>query len=407
MASNLSFQPLLFGGDINVYSVARAFHEAYGVKSIAYGKFHTFPCAFSAIIDYRTCPENEEDEVFLQHVNEVCAQLPDKTVLVIGCGDSYVQLAARYKDQMPANAIAPYIPGDLLDHLINKEYFYKLCDQHGIDHPATVIYDKSMGHDFDLPWGPPYIAKPADGVAYWQHEFEGIKKVYICQSRQELLDALDAVYAAGYPDHMILQEFIPGDDTYMRVLTNYSDRNAQVKLMCLGHVLLEEHSPHGIGNHAVIITEHDEALCLKIKALLESLHYVGFSNFDIKYDSRDGKYKLFEINCRQGRSNYYVTGAGYNIAKLLVEDLVEQKELPFVITENESLWRMVPKAVAFKFVPKSYHPRMKALLKKRAATHSLEYSRDFGPQRFWRVWKTHIGNMVRFNRHNKVPEENL
>ena len=364
-------------------------------------------CAFSAIIDYRTCPENEEDKVFLQHVNEVCAQLPDKTVLVIGCGDSYVQLAARYKDQMPANAIAPYIPGDLLDHLINKEYFYKLCDRHGIDHPATVIYDKSMGHDFDLPWDPPYIAKPADGVAYWQHEFEGIKKVYICQSRQELLDALDAVYAAGYPDHMILQEFIPGDDTYMRVLTNYSDRNAQVKLMCLGHVLLEEHSPHGIGNHAVIITEHDEALCLKIKALLESLHYVGFSNFDIKYDSRDGKYKLFEINCRQGRSNYYVTGAGYNIAKLLVEDLVEHKELPFVITENESLWRMVPKAVAFKFVPKSYHPRMKALLKKGAATHSLEYSRDFGPQRFWRVWKTHIGNMVRFNRHNKVPEENL
>ena len=28
-----SFQPLLFGGDINVYSVARAFHEAYGAVS--------------------------------------------------------------------------------------------------------------------------------------------------------------------------------------------------------------------------------------------------------------------------------------------------------------------------------------------------------------------------------------
>ena len=36
----------------------------------------------------------------------------------------------------------------------------------------------------------------------------------------------------------------------MRVLTNYSDRNGKVKFMCLGHVLLEEHSPHGIGNHA-------------------------------------------------------------------------------------------------------------------------------------------------------------
>ena len=70
-----------------------------------------------------------------------------------------------------------------------------------------------------------------------------LAKVYVCQSWEELLTALDQVYAAGYPDHMVLQEFIPGDDTYMRVLTNYSDRNGQVKLMCLGHVLLEEHSP--------------------------------------------------------------------------------------------------------------------------------------------------------------------
>ena len=313
-------------------------------------------------------------------------------------------LCARLKDQFPRNVVAPYIDGALLDRLINKEHFYELCDQHGIDHPATFIYDGSMGHDFTLPFGPPYVAKPADSVAYWEHEFEGVKKVFICQTWEELLHALDLVYASGYPDHMVIQEFIPGDDTYMRVMTNYSDRSGQVKLMCLGHVLLEEHSPHGIGNHAVIITEYDEALSLKIKQLLEELHYTGFSNFDIKYDSRDGKYKLFEINCRQGRSNYYVTGAGYNIAKLLVEDRIEHRELPFVITKNHALWRMVPKKVAFKFIPKAYHPQMKALIRAGASTHSLEYHRDYTPARIGRVWKTHIGNMVRFDRHNKVPE---
>ena len=401
---SVNFQPLLFGGDINVYSVARAFHEAYGVKAVCFGKYPSFPCNESAIIDYRVCPKNEDADTFRKNVQDVAAEFADKTVILMGCGDSYVQLAARYKNEFPANVIAPYIDGELLDFLINKEKFYQLCDEHGIDHPATFIYDKSMGHDFTLPWGAPYIAKPADSVAYWACNEPKLKKVYVCQSRDELLEALDEVYAAGYQDHMILQEFIPGDDSYMRVLTNYSDRNARVTMMCLGHVLMEEHSPHGIGNHAVIITEHDEPLALKIKQLLEDLNYTGFSNFDIKYDSRDGKYKLFEINCRQGRSNYYVTGAGYNIAKLLVEDRLEGKELPFLITKNESLWRMVPKNVAFKFVPKSYHKKMKQLLRAGAGTHSLEYTKDYTPNRFWRVGKSQIGHMIRFNKYNKVPE---
>ena len=92
---DISFQPLLFGGDINVYSVARAFHEAYGVKSIAFGKFAaTFPCAYSAIIDYRPCLENEDPDVFLQNVKNVAGECSGKTVLVIGCGESRLPLRA-------------------------------------------------------------------------------------------------------------------------------------------------------------------------------------------------------------------------------------------------------------------------------------------------------------------------
>ena len=405
MNQSLTFQPLLFGGDINVYSVARAFHEAYGVKSVAFGKYPSFPCHGSAVIDYRVCPDNESDEAFLRNARAVAEEFSDKTVLLMGCGDSYVQLAARYRDQLPANVVAPYIEESLLNTLINKEKFYQLCDEHHIGHPATFIYDKSMGHDFTLPWGAPYIAKPADSVAYWACGDPSLNKVYVCQSWEELLAALDKVYAAGYRDHMVLQEFIPGDDSYMRVLTNYSDRNGKVTMMCLGHVLLEEHSPHGIGNHAVIITEEDQALELKIKDLLESLHYTGFSNFDIKYDSRDGKYKAFEINCRQGRSNYYVTGSGHNIAKLVVEDRLEHQDKELEITKNRFLWRMIPRNLAFKFTPKKYHQEMRTLIRAGADAHSLVYEKDASLKRRLRVMKNSLGNMKRFNKYCKVPED--
>ena len=394
-----NFQPLLFGGDINVYSVARAFHEAYGVKSVCFGKFASGPAYGSDIIDYRVCAKNEDPETFRQNVAAVAAEFADKTVLVMGCGDSYVKLAAENKESFPANCIAPYIAGDTIGKLNNKEYFYELCDQFGIDHPGTFVYRKEMGHDFELPFQAPYICKPSNGVAYWEHPFEGNEKVFTCPDRKNLEEVLDKVYAAGYPDTMIIQDFVPGDDSNMRVLTCYSDRNAQVKLMCLGHVLLEEHTPHGIGNHAVILTEVNREICEKVKAFLEEMHYVGFSNFDIKYDTRDGKYKFFEINCRQGRSNYYVTGAGYNIAKLLVEDRVEGKDLPFVLADNPSLWRVVPRKVAYDFIVSDYHAEMKARIREGREVTPLFYDKDKAFGRTLRMKKNLLGHFKKFKQY--------
>ena len=77
---------------------------------------------------------------------------------------------------------------------------------------------------------------------YWEYPFQSQKKVYKLDTREELEETLKQIYDAGYTDSVVLQEFINGDDTYMRVLTNYSDKNGKVKLMALGHVLLEEHT---------------------------------------------------------------------------------------------------------------------------------------------------------------------
>ena len=371
-----SFVPLLMGADINVYSMARAFHEAYGVKTIAYGLYPSGPCYGSAIIDYRVSENNASPEKVLENARHVAAEFPDKTILLLGCGDDYLTAISANLGKYPDNVAAPYVPLEQMQTLIHKARFYELCEKYGIDYPKTVVYTKDMGHDFTLPFDGPFAVKPAESATYWDHPFDTQRKGYIAQTRAEVEQILDDVYAHGYEDAMIIQDFIPGGDENMRVLTCYSDGEGKVRLMCLGHVLLEEHTRHGVGNHAVIITEPNEELYETFGHFLEEIHFVGFSNFDIKYDPRDGKFKAFEINCRQGRSNYYVTGAGYNLAKFLVEDRVEHKPCELVKTRNHHLWMAIPRKVAYDYIPRRFHGEMKALEKAGAYVNPLWYGAD-------------------------------
>lgn len=84
------FIPLLFAGDINVYSVARAFHEAYGIKPYVFGKYATGPCADTSIMQYAARKGIDEQDTFLSVVVRFASEHANQKILVIGCGDSYV-----------------------------------------------------------------------------------------------------------------------------------------------------------------------------------------------------------------------------------------------------------------------------------------------------------------------------
>lgn len=371
------FMGVLLGSDINTYSMARAFHEAYGIKTKVMGKFYTGPSYQSKIVDFYARPDIDQKKVFVNVLNDFAATCSNKKLILLGCGDNYVRPIIENKNELASNYIIPYIDQDLMEKLIKKESFYEMCKKYNIPYPKTFIYHKEMENDFTLDFDFPVILKPSNSVDYFAHEFSTQKKVYKIKNREELEQVIHDIYEAGYSDTLILQDFIPGDDTYMHVMTCYSDQNGKVKLMCLGHTMLEEHTPHGIGNHAVVINEYNEALANQLKAFLEDIHYVGFSNFDIKYDERDNTYKVFEINLRQGRSNYYVTGAGYNLAKYVVEDRIYGTDTGFTIADKEHLWSMIPLKIAYTYVKNpEYVKKMKELFKKKEFVNPLFYKGD-------------------------------
>jgi D-aspartate ligase len=207
------FIPLLFAGDINVYSMARAFYEEYRIKPYVFGKYNTGPCYDSKIMHYTANPQIDQQPVFLENVEKFSKEHKDKTILVLGCGDSYVQLISENMDLFPENVVAPYIHADMMNNLIHKEKFYKMCQENGVDYPNTFVHRKELGEDFQLPFEAPFIVKPSNGIEYWKHPFPTQKKVYKAKDKFELLGILKDIYTSGYEDSIIIQDFIPSDNT--------------------------------------------------------------------------------------------------------------------------------------------------------------------------------------------------
>ena len=322
------FTPILLGSDINVYGMARSFNEAYDIKVKAMADAQLAATRYSKIVDVELHHGFSADPTFMDVMRKKMEIYKDhkEPVILIACGDGYAELLSKHKEELSKVFIVPYIDYDLLEKLISKEGFYEVAEEYGLPYPKTKIItmdDYKSGKYTDVPFQFPVELKPEDPVSWLNCQFEGRKKTFTIHDENEFKDIVGKIYTHGYTEDLILQDFIPGDDSNMRTLNAYVDKNHQVKMMCLGHPLLEDPTPQSIGNYMTILPAYDEKLYEQVQAFLEKLNYTGMANFDIKYDTRDGQYKFFEINLRQGRSSFYVTLNGYNLAKWYIDDYVE------------------------------------------------------------------------------------
>ena len=377
------FIPILFGSDRNVYGMAIGFYEEYQVRSIAICKVGYSETKFSKLIDIYQNKDIEKKEVFFKTLKDIKNKYKDKKIILIACSDVYVRLIVENKKELEKDFIVPYIDLDLMNKLIIKENFYKICHDYNLDYPKTIIYTKDNYEDIKLPFDFPVIIKPSDSVSYWKSSFWGKKKIFVVTNIDEFNDILKRIYSSEYKNDLIVQEYIEGDDTHLRVLNAYVDSNHEVTFMALGQVVLEDKAPASFGDYDAIIPTYDQKLFDKMKKFLESINYIGYANFDLKYNSKNKSYKLFEINIRQGRSHSFVTLGGMNITKYLVEDVIYHKENKIEYLKNEYLWTIVPKRIIMKYVKnEEIKNKIKKLYKEHKVKNILYYKKDLSLKRY-------------------------
>lgn len=372
------FLPVILGGDITTYSLARSFHEAYGIRSVAVSMVRSRLCADSDIIENLIVPTMDTRETFLTELVKIGKARASKKLILLACGDWYVRMIVENRALLEQYYVIPYIGEDLLNRLVLKDSFYRICEETGVPYPKTYVYDcKNPPASLDLPFPFPVIAKPASSAAYHYANFPGKKKVFKFDTREQLEEMLRNLNASGYDYKFLIQDFIPGDDTGMRILTCYCDQGGKVRFMAFGQTLLEDKGDMGIGNPVAIINRVDLEIMNHAKRLLEHVGYTGFANFDIKFDPRDGTYRFFEINTRLGRSNYYVTASGFNTVKWIVEDLIRGKQFtgePVIADNTDCLYTVVPKSILKKYIrDDALRAEMLSLYARGKAVNPIDY----------------------------------
>lgn len=374
---------LIIGTDINAYYMSRCYHELTGKKADIIGNR---PMPYTSISHSIVVPNFNNKENFKKALVEYGEKNKEYQILLIATSDLYVKMLAEEKNLLEKYYVFNYPDIELVNNLLIKEKFYDIYKDMGLDMPKTYIYPCNQNEDItkikEYFAEYPIIIKPSNGVEYHKLDDAGLAKVYKVYTEQELEDIIRKIENAGYKENLIIQEFIPGDDSALFDSIFYVGKDKKAKLATFAQIGLQEHTPTGIGNCTVLVNGYDEhgykeEIIYNLKNFIESIGYQGFAEFDIKYDYRDNKYKVLEINPRQSRSAYYLTACGYNLVKYLIDDLIYDKKMNFKIIKEKYVLSFVPKIVIRKYIKnKKLKKEINNLIKNKKIVNPIDYKKD-------------------------------
>lgn len=379
----MDFDILILGSDANAYYMARCAHEAYQKKAHIIGKERLAFTKFSDILTIQYEKNLWDEENFIKILNDYAKEKKQNPIIVISTNETYTEFLIKNQKKFKENLLFATPSLNVLKTLTNKELFYKTYKKSVLEFPETLYFDCQKNTIIPSSLEFPVILKPANVVTYNHIEFEGKNKIYKIKDLNELETTINKIVSAGYKDRLIIQEFIPGDDSALFDAVIYVDRNGKVKVLSFAQIGLQERTKTMVGNAAVLINGFNttkgntKQMMKSIIKFMEGIDYHGFAEFDMKYDIRTNTFKVLEINARQGRSSYYVSALGSNLVKTLVDDILYQIDLPKKILTDEILLSFVPKGIIKKYISnEQFKKKALELWKKRKKVSPMIYKKD-------------------------------
>ncbi len=230
--------------------------------------------------------------------------------------DETVAAFARYRSLLTEFFRVPTPDWNTTQWVWDKRNTYRLADELGIPTPPTwYVTDIADLERIDA--DPPFVVKPA----IKEHFFYSTKvKAWRANSRAELRVLFERAAALVGPGEVMIQGLIPGDGRQQFAYCAFFKEGRTVGSMVVRRT--RQH-PLEFGRASTFVETIDlPQLEVLSESFLRAINYYGLVELEYKLDSRDGDYKLLDVNGRTWGYHTLGLGAGVDFPYMLFADQV-------------------------------------------------------------------------------------
>ncbi|MEU0037651.1 ATP-grasp domain-containing protein [Streptomyces sp. NPDC006333] len=257
----------------------------------------------------------EEPERLVEGLLRIGRRIGRPTVLVPTDEEAAV-LIAEHQEALAERFLFPRVDAKLPRRLASKQGLHELCVEHGIPSPAAAFpqsYEEIERFAKSARF--PLVAKNRE--AFVRRSRPAVNGTTRIATREGLL-ALARDWG-GHPG-VILQEYLPREEAEDWIVHAYFDADSAPLAMFTG-VKVRSWPPHAGMTANAYVVDNPELADLAAR-FIKQIGFSGVIDLDLRFDRRDGQYKLLDFNPRMGAQfRLFENESGIDVVRAMHLDL--------------------------------------------------------------------------------------